>query len=287
MPMNSTAQRHLHTAVHRGKRLAVRGRELLLRTLVTVGFRQSESRIAADSQRYWARTDGKRWAANSHWRAAPEFGDGELWSRIGREHLELFERGARMAGFTRPWDRIVEWGCGGGANAVHFAPRAKEFIGVDISLETLDECTKQVAAVCGTPFQAVPIDVAHPEKATGLISGQCDIFLCLYVFELLPTPEYGARILRIARELLAPGGLALIQVKYDDGRWSTGPRRRSYTTAVAEMTTYPIPTFWQLAENCGFTPEMVHLVPKNELDERYAYFLLSKPDQDSGRVAAT
>ena len=27
----------------------------------------------------------------------------------------------------------------------------------------------------------------------------------------------------------------------------------------------------------GFRPEAVALVPKNELDERYAYFLLSKP----------
>jgi SAM-dependent methyltransferase len=258
--------------------LAVRGRELLLRTLVDLGFRQSESRISADSQRYWARPGGERWTGNSHWRAASVFDGGDLWSRIGREHLELFERAARMVGFDRPWDRVVEWGCGGGANAVHFAPRAQEFVGIDISKDTLDECAKQVASVCDTPFRSVPIDVAAPEEALRQVDGQCDIFLCFYVFELIPTPEYGARILRIARELLAPGGLALIQIKYDDGRWSTKPRRRSYATAVADMTTYPIPSFWQLAENCGFTPEMVHLVPRNELDERYAYFLLTKEE---------
>jgi hypothetical protein len=27
----------------------------------------------------------------------------------------------------------------------------------------------------------------------------------------------------------------------------------------------------------GFQPEAVALIPENELDERYAYFLLSKP----------
>lgn len=271
MPTNG-----LRSVVDRGRLLAVRGRELLLRTLVDLGFRQSESRISADAQRYWARPGGERWAGDSHWRAAPVFDDGDLWSRLGREHLELFERAARMVEFTRPWDRVVEWGCGGGANAVHFAPRAGEFVGVDISKETLDECAKQVKSVCDTPFRSVPIDVADPEAALRQAGGQCDVFLCFYVFELIPTPEYGARILRIARDLLAPGGLALVQVKYDDGRWSTKPRRRSYATAVADMTTYPIPTFWQLAENCGFIPEMIHLVPKNQLDERYAYFLLTK-----------
>jgi hypothetical protein len=42
------------------------------------------------------------------------------------------------------------------------------------------------------------------------------------------------------------------------------------------MTTYPIDAFWQLATKCGLTPQMVRLVPENELDERYAYFFLTK-----------
>ena len=120
------------------------------------------------------------------------------------------------------------------------------------------------------------IDVTDPEDAIRQVAGTCDIFLCFYVFELIPTPEYGERVLRIARELLAPGGLALIQVKYDDGRLLTKPRRRFRRSAVAALTTYPIPSFWKLAANCGFKPEMIHLVPRNELDERYAYFLMTK-----------
>jgi SAM-dependent methyltransferase len=279
MPTNSVNRlsvQGLHFVIDRGKLFAVRVREYWLRVLVSLGFRQSESRISADSQRYWTRTDGKRWAADSHLRDAPVFDGSDLWSRIGHEHLDLFERGARMVGFTRPWHRVVEWGCGGGANAVHFAPRAREFIGIDISKETLDECAKQVASLCDTPFRSVHIDVAHPERVTRSNVGQCDIFLCFYVFELIPTPEYGERILRIAHELLTPGSLALIQIKYDDGRLLTRPRRRSYVTALADMTTYSIPSFWQLAEKCGFVPEMVYLVPKNELDERYAYYFLTR-----------
>lgn len=249
------------------------------RTFAAVGLRQSESRIAADSQRYWTETGGARWKADSHWQDADVFG-GDLWARIGQRHLAMFERGARMVEFTRPWGRVVEWGCGGGANAVHFAKRCREFVGVDISAESLRECGRQVAATSDTVFRPVLVEAGEPERAIELIGPGCDIFLCFYVFELVPSPEYGERLLLIARDLLAPGGLALIQIKYDEGRFWTRPRRRAYRSGVADMTTYPIPEFWQLAVKCGLRPESVELVPKNELDERYAYFLLSRPSAE-------
>lgn len=72
----------------------------------------------------------------------------------------------------------------------------------------------------------------------------------------------------------------MIQIKYDEGRFWTRPRRRAYRSGLADMTTYPISEFWQLAVTCGLRPESVELVPKNELDERYAYFLLSRPSAE-------
>lgn len=163
-----------------------------------------------------------------------------------------------------------------GANAVHFAPHAKGFIGVDISAESLRECGRQVSSVCATPFRPVQVTVAEPEAALREVEEPCDILLCCYVFELIPTPEYGARLLRIARQLLAPDGLALVQIKYDEGRWSTRPPRRAYRSLLAEMTTHPIASFWELASACGLEPQSIQLVPRNELDERYAYFLLTR-----------
>jgi len=124
-----------------------------------------------------------------------------------------------------------------------------------------------VKQVCDTPFRGVEIDVADPEAVLRQITEPCDIFLCLYLFEVLPTPEYDERVLRLAHQMLAPGGLALIQIKYDDGRASK-PRRRAYTSGISQVTTYPIGGFWQLAERCGFTPEGIELVPENELDTR-------------------
>lgn len=241
-----------------------------------MGLRHSERRLVADAQTYWRDTGGHKWKAASHWRDAPRFVGNDLWLQIGHRHLVMFEAGARMAEFDRGRDRIIEWGCGGGANAVHFAPRCRQYIGVDISIDSLEECARQVAATCDTPFHPIVIDVADPEAALRQIADPCDVFLCCYVFELIPTPEYGERLLRIALELLVPGGLALIQIKYDPGRWWTRPRLRSYRTGVAEMTTYPIARFWELATEVGFTPVAIQLVPENELDERYAYFFLAK-----------
>lgn len=245
----------------------------LQRALASAGVVQGEARIADDAQAYWSDTDSKRWRTNSHWRDAEAFATNDVWSTIGRRHLEMVGSVAP----DRQWDRVLEWGCGGGANAVHFAPRAGEFIGVEVSADSAAECARQVERVCDTPFRPVLIDVGEPERALEQVPEPVELFLCTYVFELIPTPEYGARLLRIAREALAPGGHALVQIKYDDGRWSSRPRRRAYRTGVEEMTTYGIAPFWQLAEGCGLTPQWVRLVPRDELDERYAYFLLTKP----------
>lgn len=211
------------------------------------------------------------------------FGDGALWRRIGENHLAMLEEAAGSDGAG--WGRVVEWGCGGGANAVHLAPRCTEFIGVDVAPASLVECARQVESECDTPFRSVLIDVAEPEQALAAIDQPCDLFVAFYVFELIPSPEYGERILRIASRLLAPGGLALIQVKYDDGTWRTRSRRRSYRSGLADMTTYSVPAFWELAASCGLEPQTIKLVPRDALDERYAYFHLRKPTPVPDRSA--
>jgi predicted TPR repeat methyltransferase len=119
----------------------------LQRTLSTAGLSQSTARIAAHSQAYWIRPDEKRWTANSHWREASIFEGNDLWTRLGMQHLDMVERGARAVRSTPPWGRVVDWGCGGGVNAAAFAPHAGELVGVDIAAETVTECERQVASV--------------------------------------------------------------------------------------------------------------------------------------------
>ena len=77
-----------------------------------------------------------------------------MWDVVGRGHLELFDRLARVVERKEQLGTVVEWGCGGGANAVSFAPRCSSFVGVDISQDSLDECARQVT---GGHLDALPL----------------------------------------------------------------------------------------------------------------------------------
>lgn len=241
------------------------------------GLHQSENKIASDSQEYWSNAGECEFRTNSHWRGEGGLPD-DTWDALGRIHMRLFDDLIGLTQLKKPLDRIVEWGCGGGANAIHFAKFTRQFIGVDVSQASLDECARNVAGVGCNNFVPVHVDVSRPEAATKLINGSCDLFLCTYVFELIPSPEYGVRLLSVARELLRPGGVALIQIKYQTVEARTRERRWGYRANLANMTTYPIHTFWELAEAVGLVPKAVTLQPKQPLvnEERYAYFLLTR-----------
>jgi SAM-dependent methyltransferase len=248
-------------------------------TAVKLGRRHSEERLVADAGAVWNGGADDTWRNNSHFRDGSVFGDAD-WAEIGREHWALFNRLSRTANWTADrgdFGRVVEWGCGGGANAVTFAPHAgKEFVGVDIDPRTLAECERQVTAATDAPFRGVLADAANPE-ATALTMDECDLWTSFYVLELVPSPDYGLRLMKIAHDMLSPGGLAFVQIKYNTGSWRTRSRLRGYRSSTAAgMTTYGIDEFWSAMVGIGFTPEGLHLVPSNRLDSRYAYFLLRK-----------
>jgi SAM-dependent methyltransferase len=238
----------------------------------------ADGRRVRDSHRFWndpAKADLK---TIMHWRGEGPFEDESFWFGLGRRHREMIERAARWADLELPTESLVEWGCGGGMNAVAFAPLVSRYYGIDVNEESLDECARQVdgegAGVC------VPVLIAaeSPEEAVEQIDGPCDLLFSSYVFELFPTPEYGLRVMRIAYELLRPGGVALVQVRYHSGIRPVGGARRPYESNWLSHTSYTIDGFWQACEEIGFAPMYVTLVPvQPELDEsRYAYFALKR-----------
>lgn len=243
-----------------------------------IGMNEPETKLIGDSQTYWNDSTDKTLRQNSHWRGVGIFADDTRWLALGREHMKFYEEFARAVDLKHPLKRIVEWGCGGGMNAVHFGKLAAEFYGVDISSSSLDECGKQMNATGLRNFTPVLVDAAKPEAALTYVAGPCDLFLSTYVFELLPTPEYGIRILRIASEMLTPGGIAMIQIKYSEANAKTRSRAWSYARNLAWNATYRIEDFWLATEQCGLTPRMVSLQPQQPLvnDRNYAYFLLQK-----------
>lgn len=251
---------------------------LIIGAIQKSGLKQSEQVIAKDAQRYWENANQNNFRSNSHWRGDQGLED-EIWFELGKSHLSLLQEHLKAAGRSKPLDRVLEWGCGGGANAVHFARIASEFVGVEVSQDSLVECRKALDEIGYHGFIPVQIDVSDPEKAVDGLEATCDVFLCTYVFELIPSPEYGERLLKIALRLLRPGGIGFIQIKYETLASNTRGRRWSYRRNLANMTTYPIDRFWQLTEDLGFLPKSVVLRPTDRLvkDERYAYFIVEKP----------
>src|SRR5690242_2002704 len=114
-------------------------REAVDRATVQPGLGHSEERLAQDARDYWTHPTAPDWRGNSHFRDAEVFAEVD-WAGVGAGHWELFSRLAQIAGPDVRLHRIVEWGCGGGTNAVAFAPHCREFIGVDVNKESLIEC---------------------------------------------------------------------------------------------------------------------------------------------------
>jgi SAM-dependent methyltransferase len=253
-----------------------RSREFYERTLCTAGMRHSEDRLLSESAEYWADRQDPQWNDQSHWRGGPRI-DPRRFDQIGADHVALFDRLAATVGGAPNPGTILEWGVGGGANAVHFAPRAERFVAVDINPDSPAEAARRVGEVCATPVTEVVVEIAEPEGVTEhLPEGSVDLFLCLYVLELVPSPEYGLRLMRLAAELLRPGALAFVQFKYRTAEAKTAPARRNYRYFTSRMTTYRLEEFWTAMDDVGLRPLAMSLVPENALDQHYGYLLLQR-----------
>ena len=240
--------------------------------------RLSDGRRIADSHAFWndpARSDLE---TIMHWRGEGPFRDDRLWLELGRKHLSMLKQAAEWADIPLPVERIVEWGCGGGMNAVQLARETSVYIGVDVNPRSLKECVHQVTAERAGRCVPVLIDSANPEAAVEEIGALCDLLFSSYVFEVFPSTEYGLRVLRVAYELLRPGGVALIQVRYHSGVRLVSGDRLAYARNWLSNTSFTIEGFWTASEEVGFEPLYVTLVPRQpELDEsRYAYFALKR-----------
>lgn len=271
MAEKTNVARHARATAEATARRAYRALELLVRRP------QPEDQLVADAQAYW-NGDDQLLHQNAHVRGAGVFADDERWLTMGRRHLEMFTALSRVAEPDAPFTQIVEWGCGGGANLVAFAPLTTTYVGVDISAEALDACDAEARRNGFDGFVPTLVDAAAPETALALERARTDLFLCTYVLELVPTPAYGLRLMAIAAELLTPGGLAFVQVKYSVGRRSSRSRPWDYGRNLASNTSYAIDDFWTSASDLGLEPLAVSLLPVDDLtgDGRYAYFLLRR-----------
>lgn len=241
---------------------------------------QSEDKVISDSVKYWSKdySENSTLSQDAHWRGKGIFEDEERWLKVGKENLDLISRYSGPLNLHFPVKQIVEWGCGGGANAIHFAPKTDEFVGIDIAAESLKECEQQITRCGLNNFHSILIEASRPESVLSDRNLCPDIFLCTYVYELLPSRAYGLRILNIANKILKNDGVALIQVRYSDGRMDKYATKSKYSKNPYNMTTYTIEEFWNHAISHGFEPVGVVLKPVQPLvnDQHYAYYILAK-----------
>ncbi|MFH1132617.1 MAG: class I SAM-dependent methyltransferase [Pseudomonadota bacterium] len=234
---------------------------------------QPESVIAADALTLWSDTEASPVVRDlSHWVGEGRWADQEKWRRIGQEHFGMYEKLCSMANMPRPIKNMLEWGPGGGANAIAFTNEVQTFWGADISAGNLEECMNQLQVSGFNRFRPILVDVSKPEAVLKSLTEQIDFFLCTAVSQHFPSKEYGTRVTQIAYRALADNGIALIQNRYDDGTPAVKSKNRDYFNNVVTFTSYSIEEYWEIARRVGFTPLSVLLQPLSN----YAYYLLHK-----------
>jgi hypothetical protein len=232
---------------------------------------QSTATIIQDSALFWNLSE-LIVQDLSHWQGKGRWENVDSWEEIGRVHLAMFKQFLSITGRNTPVKSMLEWGTGGGANLVSFTKEIEMCYGVDISAPNLDECEKQLHLRSCTNFKRILISVESPCACLSLIESPIDFFLCTAVYQHFPSKEYGIEITKIAYEMLACNGIAIIQIRYEDGEIRYESQHKDYSKNVVVFTSYTIEEFWQIVKNIGFIPVSLYLEPKTN----YAYYFLKK-----------
>ena len=233
----------------------------------------SPSRIMQDAEEYWENSETEDQLRDlSHWAGHGRWSDEQAWRKIGDHHFDMAGQLRALATNGPPPGTLLEWGPGGGANAVRFADASQVIYGVDISQPNLTECGRQLAKRRFEAFRPCLIPADHPEHVLQLVNEPVDLFLSTAVYQHFPSKEYGVQVTSLASQLLREGGLGLIQIRYDDGDARFRPKWRDYKRNAVTFTSYHISEFWGILEDAGLSPLAVQLKTENN----YAYFFCQK-----------
>lgn len=244
------------------------------------GHREDPAVLSAQARRFWnevAPQHAER-AQEAHWRGHGVFADDAVWLKLGRDHVDILGSVLRTHGRRLQPRRVIEWGCGGGMNAVHFAAGAQTYHGVDIAPATLQECARQMEAAGHRNFIPVLADPDDPVAALNALDEPCDLFLCTYVFELLPSEQHALQLLDVTHDALASGGVALIQIRLARPGLGGGSRPWSYAQNMAHNVRFSLRAFTRACTDRGLRVlDTVRVDHVPELDERdYAYVVLER-----------
>lgn len=215
----------------------------------------------ADVTAYWNRTcrDGR---SRSHWREAMP----EDWQRIWVTHGDMLrEQWPEVVDL--PGAIWVEWGSGGGANAVMLAEIASRVYCVDISGPSLGVCMREMEMFGQGGFVWVLADVDNPEEVLGRVP-RLDGFLSTSTFQHFPSKEYTERIVWLIPRLVRPGGYVFVQIRRDGPENHRPDVELPYEQRAMYATVYDVDEFGDLLAAHGVDVEKVENIDRGQ----YSYF---------------
>jgi hypothetical protein len=192
----------------------------------------------------------------SHWRGTGRWNE-QRWAELGQgtvRRLEELHNAAQQDWNTAEPPVLLEWGPGGGANLYAVADRVSTMYGVDISAKNLEESARVLAEIPHSHFVPILLD-GEPSTVVGSIDRPVDLFCSTAVFQHFPSQEYGAQVLRAMSQVMAPGGLGYVQIRFDDGSERYRPKSLAeYRERHITATSYSLSAFWDLLRDSGFVP---------------------------------
>lgn len=226
-----------------------------------------------------------RLAEMSHWRGYGRYKDEAVWLRIGEGSVRRINTILRTEKIKDFWAKprvVLEWGSGGGANAIAFRDHAKAYYGVDISKQNLNEAARVMREANSSIFKPALID-SGPKDVLSAVKQKIDVFISTAVFQHFPSKEYGVEVLSVLAKLCHTGALGFIQIRFADsgGRISGNASVDEYKKNYLQATVYAIDEFWTICENAGFA---VRAVTDLKTSNNYVTFHLRKkpkPDEAS------
>ncbi len=185
----------------------------------------------------------------SHYQGVGRFAQDADWRGIGEASFATL----RELVADSFWDRAqtaLEWGPGGGSNLFALSSQVSHLYGVDISEKNLSECARVLG---DAGFTAIHLedDLSQVRDA---VTRPIDIFISTAVFQHFPSQAFGSDVLGLMADLMAPGAVGLVQIRYDNGAPKYRPNRGldEYPDRFITATSYGIDSFASLLQSHGF-----------------------------------
>ncbi len=214
----------------------------------------------SEAKSVWESYDDEEYRRDqSHWRGYGRWHDDAAWQRIGLSTQKFVSELVSLNGGKLIEDNSIvflEWGPGGGSNLFSLRKHSKNYFGVDISQKNLDEAKRMIEAEGYSDIFVPVLAENSPSEVSALLENGIDIFISTSVFQHFPSKSYGAEVLSVVAKALRPGGLGVVQIRYDNGNPNFKPIQTLslYKERHITANSYALDEFWNLLKSFKLTP---------------------------------